>query len=83
VAIENDLLDKLLADHKKLEDIIGENGLRKQLTKALVERAMSAELSQHPGFAKHDPATSKGMQTLKFTLRPTYSSTNENTLANN
>jgi putative transposase len=56
MAIENELLDKLLAEYKKPEDIIGENGLLKQLTKALLERAMSAELSEHLGFAKHDPA---------------------------
>src|SRR5580658_6174087 len=54
MAIENELLDKLLAEYKKPEDIIGENGLLKQLTKALLERAMSAELSEHLGFAKHD-----------------------------
>ena len=42
MAIENELLDKLLAEYKKPEDIIGENGLLKQLTKALLERAMSA-----------------------------------------
>ena len=51
MAIENELLDKLLAEYKKPEDIIGENGLLKQLTKALLERAMSAELSEHLGFA--------------------------------
>jgi putative transposase len=32
-----DLIDALLADYKKPEDIIGEEGLLKQLTKALVE----------------------------------------------
>jgi hypothetical protein len=35
LAIENELLDKLLADYKKPGDIIGENSLLKQLTKAL------------------------------------------------
>ena len=33
-----DLIDALLADYKKPEDLIGEEGLLKQLTKALVER---------------------------------------------
>ena len=28
---------------------IGENGLLKQLTKLLVERALDAELTEHPG----------------------------------
>ena len=48
--------EKLLAKYKTPEDIIGENGLLQQMTKALLERAMNAELSQHLGFAKHDPA---------------------------
>lgn len=33
MAIDLNLIDKLLADYKKPEDIIGENGLLKQLTK--------------------------------------------------
>jgi putative transposase len=41
-----DLIDALLADYKKPEDLIGEEGLLKQLTKALVERALSAERAQ-------------------------------------
>ena len=31
------LIDSLLADYKKPEDLIGEHGLLKQLTKALVD----------------------------------------------
>jgi putative transposase len=46
----------LLADYKKPEDIIGENGLLKQLTKAVLERAMQAEMTEHLGYEKHDPA---------------------------
>ena len=34
------LLSALLADYKKPEDLIGENGLLKQLTKAVVEKAL-------------------------------------------
>jgi len=56
MAIDLKLIDQLLADYKKPEDIIGENGLLKQLTKALLERALSAELTEHVGYAKHDPA---------------------------
>jgi putative transposase len=32
------------------------NGLLKQLTKALLERAMQAEMTEHLGYEKHDPA---------------------------
>jgi putative transposase len=53
--IDKDVIDKLLAHYQKPEDIVGENGLLKQLTKALVERAMAAELTTHLGYEKHDP----------------------------
>ena len=56
MAIDLKLIDKLLGDYKKPEDIIGKNGLLKQLTKALLERAMQAEMSEHLGYDKHDPA---------------------------
>src|SRR6202166_652640 len=56
MALDLKLIDKLLADYKKPEDIIGENGLLKQLTKALLERAMQAEMTEHLGYEKHDPA---------------------------
>ena len=48
------LIDSLLADYKKPEDLIGENGLLKQLTKALVERALQAEMAEHLGHDKHE-----------------------------
>src|SRR5438132_12392167 len=54
--INKELLDELIKDYKKPEAIIGEAGLLKQLTKALIERAMSAELTHHLGYEKHDPA---------------------------
>ncbi len=53
--IDKEVVDKLLANYQKPEDIVGENGLLKQLTKALVERAMEAELTTHLGYEKHDP----------------------------
>src|SRR6267143_4604875 len=56
MAIDKTLIDQLLADYKKPEDIIGENGLLKQLTKAILERALQAELTDHLGFEKHNPA---------------------------
>jgi len=53
--IKKEVLDDLIKDYKRPEDLIGENGLLKQLTKALLERAMSAELTHHLGYEKHDP----------------------------
>jgi putative transposase len=55
MGIDKELVDRLLAGYEKPEDIIGENGLLKQLTKALVERALSAELTTHLGYEKHSP----------------------------
>lgn len=54
--IKPDLVDELLKGYEKPEDIIGENGLLKRLTKALLERALNAELTHHLGYEKHDPA---------------------------
>jgi putative transposase len=59
MAIEKDLLDRLLADYKKPEDLIGETGLLKQLTKALLERALEAELTDHLGHEKHAPVVTE------------------------
>ena len=53
--IKKEVLDELIKDYKKPEDLIGETGLLKQLTKALLERALGAELTQHLGYEKHDP----------------------------
>ncbi len=43
-ALPNDLIDSLLSNYKKPKDLISENGLLKQLTKALVERALKTEV---------------------------------------
>ena len=51
------LADSLLTNYKKPEDLIGENGLLKQLTKMLVERALEAEMAEHLGHDKSDPVT--------------------------
>jgi len=56
MTIDSALVDKLLAGYKKPEDIIGENGLLKQLTKAVLERALSAEMTEHLGYEPHAAA---------------------------
>ena len=53
-AVTKELLDGLLADYRKPEDLIGENGLLKQLTKLLVERALQAEMGEHLGHGKNE-----------------------------
>lgn len=59
MATQDELLDDLMKNYKKPEDLIGENGLLKQLTKALVERAMKTEMTDHLGYDKHDPVGKK------------------------
>src|SRR5580693_195939 len=54
--ITPELLDQLLANYEKPEDLTGEDGLFKQRKKALIERALGAELSEHLGYEKGDPA---------------------------
>src|SRR5271157_209374 len=55
MAIRTELIDELLKDYQKPEDLVGENGLLKHLTRALVERALGAELTHHLGYEKHSP----------------------------
>jgi transposase-like protein len=55
-AIAPELLDQLLVNYSKPEDLLGEEGLFKQLKKALIERALGAELTEHLGYEKGDPA---------------------------
>ena len=51
--ISDKLIDQLLEGCDSPEDILGEAGLLKQLTKKVAERALSAEMEQHLGYAKH------------------------------
>ena len=65
------LLASLLADYKKPEDLIGENGLLKQLTKLLVEKALDAEMAAHLGHAKHEPVANPAGNTRNGKSRKT------------
>jgi putative transposase len=51
---EDRLIKELLANYRSPEDLIGENGLLKRLTKKLVEGALGAEMTHHLGYEKHD-----------------------------
>ena len=51
-----EILDQLLSGGLKPNDLTGEDGLFKRLKKALMERALGAELSDHLGYEKGDPA---------------------------
>ena len=71
MTVTNELIDSLLADYKKPEDLIGENGLLKLLTKKLVERAQQAEMAEHLGHAKHESVANPAGNTRNGTSRKT------------
>jgi len=54
--IRQELLDELLADYERPEDLTGPDGLLKELFKRLIESAGGAELGMHLGYEKGDPA---------------------------
>ncbi len=55
--ITDERLDQLLTNYQKPEDLIGAEGILKQQTKKLVERALDAKLTHHPGHDKHQPVS--------------------------
>ena len=58
--IRPELIDELLKGYKKPEEITGEGGLLKQLTKAILERALESEMTHELGYEKHSPAGRNG-----------------------
>jgi putative transposase len=50
--LSDELIDELLAGARTPEEVTGPDGLLKQLTKRLVERAMDAELTEHLGYER-------------------------------
>jgi putative transposase len=56
---EDRLIDALLANYKGPQDVIGENGLLKRLTKRVVESALRGELTHHLGYSKHQSSSER------------------------
>jgi putative transposase len=50
--LSDELVDELLAGARTPQELTGPGGLLAQLTKRLVERAMSAELDDHLGYPR-------------------------------
>ena len=55
MAIKDELIDELLKDYRGPEDILGERGILKELTRKILERALQAELTHHLGYGKYAP----------------------------
>jgi len=51
--IPEELIDALLANYERPDDLLGKNGILEQLTKRVVERALEAEMTHHLGHEKH------------------------------
>lgn len=60
MTINTDVIDDLLKHYKTPEEILGENGLLKQLTKAVLQRALQAEMTLHLGHEKHGSVSTTG-----------------------
>ena len=54
MAITKEVLDELLREYKGPDDFYGPDGLVKRLSKALIERAMQAELTEQIGYEKSE-----------------------------
>src|SRR5215468_1140428 len=53
---DEQLTDELLARAQEQgAELLGPDGLLSQVTKAVLERALGEELTQHLGYEKHDP----------------------------
>src|SRR5258708_3003291 len=53
MTIRRELIDELLKEYPHPQDILAEDGLLKQLTKAVIERCLETELDTHLGYPKH------------------------------
>lgn len=51
-----ELLDELLQDYRSPEGLLGNDGLFKQLSKALIERCLNAEIATHLEEERSSPA---------------------------
>jgi len=56
MAITDEMVNEILKDYKKPEDLLGKDGLLKELQKRLLEKALGAELTMHLGYGKHEVA---------------------------
>lgn len=52
--IRDEILDELLSDYEKPEDLLGEEGIFDDLKKRLLERVLEGELTEHLGYRKHE-----------------------------
>jgi transposase-like protein len=54
MVFSKELLDEILKDYHGPDDFYGQDGIMKQLSKALIERMMQAELTEQIGYEKNE-----------------------------
>jgi len=55
--VDEQLADQLLAKAEaEGVELLGPEGLLSQVTKAVLERALAEEMTEHLGYERHDPA---------------------------
>jgi putative transposase len=59
-AIKSEVLDELLSGVNTPEDLLGDGGVFRQLKKALMERALGAELTHHLGYERGAAPAGRG-----------------------
>ena len=59
MAFTKEILDEILKGYKGPDDVFGQDGIIKQFSKAVIERAMQAELSETLGYEKNDQGEKK------------------------
>ena len=69
MATPKELLDELLKDCKTPEDLLGKNGVLKQLAKDLMERLLEAEMTDHLGYDKQAPGRARQRQLAQWRQR--------------
>ena len=68
--INKQLAEQLLAQAKEQGvELVGRSGVLKQLTKSVLETALDAEMTEHLGYDKHDPAGRGGGNSRNGTRR--------------
>ncbi len=60
IDIRPEVLDELLSGYEKPADLLGDDGLFRQLKKRLLERALNAEMSAHVGYEKGERSGRRG-----------------------
>ncbi len=69
--IPDELIDALLANYQKPDDLLGKNGILEQLTKRVVERALQAEMTHHLGHEKNGKVVNADGNTRNGTSKKT------------